>query len=96
MKRSIAAIATLALATGCALAQTNPVIAEQQAAYENIKNNFIKAAEKMPEENDSFKPTPEMQSFGDRIAHIAGQMGNCTGVSSRSASCVTPATAIMR
>jgi hypothetical protein len=80
LKRSIAAIAALALAAGCALAQTNPVIAEQKTAYENNRNNFIKAAEKMPEENYSFKPTPEMQSFGDRIAHIAGQMGNCSSV----------------
>ena len=78
MKPSIAAIATLALAAGCVLAQTNPIIAEQKAAYENNRNNFLKAAEKMPEENYSFKPTPEMQSFGDRIAHIAGQMGNCS------------------
>ena len=80
MNRFTATVAAFALAAGCALAQTNPVIAEQKTAYENNRNNFIKAAEKMPEENYSFKPMPEMQSFGDRVAHIAGQMGNCSSV----------------
>ena len=42
----------------------NPVVAEQKAAYTNNKNNLIKAAEKMPEEAYSFKPTPEMEAFG--------------------------------
>ncbi len=78
MIRSAAAILALSFAAGCALAQTNPVIAEQKMAYESNRNNLIKAAEKMPEADYSFKPTPEMQSFGERIAHIAGQMGTCS------------------
>jgi len=77
--RSQVAVLALALA-GAALAQTNPVIAEQKAAYTANKNNYIKAAEKMPEEFYSFKPTPEMQSFGERIAHIAGQIGTCSAL----------------
>ena len=78
MIRSAAAILAISFAAGCALAQTNPVIAEQKMAYESNRNNLIKAAEKMPEADYSFKPTPEMQSFGERIAHIAGQMGTCS------------------
>ena len=62
------------------MAQTNPVVAEQKAAYTNNKNNLIKAAEKMPEEAYSFKPTPEMQSFGERIGHIANQIGTCSAM----------------
>jgi DinB superfamily len=80
MNRAAAALAALPLTFGCLLAQTNPVIAEQKAAYESNRNNLIKAAEKMPEEAYSFKPTPEMQSFGERIAHIAGQMGTCSAL----------------
>src|SRR5215472_3748986 len=34
----------------------------------------------MPEENYSFKPTPEMQSFGERIAHVANQIGTCSSL----------------
>lgn len=78
MNRFLIATAAFVLGTAAALAQTNPAIAEQKAAYESNRNNLIKAAEKMPEESYSFKPTPEMQSFGDRIAHIAGQMGTCS------------------
>ena len=73
------ALLTLALPL-CAMAQSLPVIAEQKTTYESNRNNLIKAAEKMPEENYSFKPTPEMQSFGERIAHVAGQIGTCSGL----------------
>ena len=62
------------------LAQTNPLVTSQKAAYDRLKTNLVKAAEKMPEEAYSFKPTPEMQSFGERIAHIAGQTGTCSGI----------------
>src|SRR3954453_6310787 len=79
LNRCQLAVLALSLA-GAALAQTNPVIAEQKAAYTANKNNFIKAAEKMPEESYSFKPTPEMQTFGERIAHIAAQMGTCSAI----------------
>ena len=61
-------------------AQTNPVIGEQRKAYDALKQNLIKAAEKMPEADYSFKPTPEMQSFGERIAHIANQIGTCSAM----------------
>ena len=79
MKRSIAVLAFSTFAAGSLLAQ-NPVIAEQKAAYTNNKNNLIKAAEKMPEEAYSFKPTPEMESFGTRMIHIANQIGTCSGL----------------
>ena len=67
------------LAGACVLAaQSNPVIGEQRKAYDALKTNLIKAAEKMPEDAYSFKPTPEMQGFGERIAHIANQIGTCS------------------
>src|SRR5215468_2063755 len=73
--------AMMILAGACVLgAQTNPVIGEQRKAYDALKQNLIKAAEKMPEDAYSFKPTPEMQSFGERIAHIAGQMSTCSAL----------------
>src|SRR4030081_3412154 len=75
MNRSPILMLALSLTGVCAFAQTIPVIAEQKTAYENNRNNLIKAAEKMPEENYSFKPTPELQSYGDRIAPIAGAIG---------------------
>ena len=49
----------------------NPLSAEVKGAYTNIKNNVSKAADKMSEEQYGFKATAEVQTFGERIAHIA-------------------------
>jgi hypothetical protein len=76
-------IAILAVAAAGALnAQTtNPLSTELKTAYTRIKTNFIKAAEKMPEDQYDFKPTPEMQSFKERVAHIAvSSMGPCSSL----------------
>jgi Holliday junction resolvase RusA-like endonuclease len=81
VNRFAAALFALSLAGGCALqAQTNPLIAENKATYNNVKNNLIKAAEKMPEDAYVFKPTPEVQSWMQRIAHIANQIGTCSSL----------------
>jgi len=81
VNRFAATLLALSLAGGCALrAQTNPLIAENKAVYNNVKNNLLKAADKMPEDAYLFKPTPEMQSWAQRIAHIANQIGTCSGM----------------
>ena len=36
-----------------------------------MSNSVVRAAEKMPEENYSFKPTPEVRSFGQLVGHEA-------------------------
>ena len=65
----------LVLLTTCAYAQApqpaDPLSAGLKGGYTTIKNNLIKSAEKMPEEHYSFKPSPEMQSFAERLKHIA-------------------------
>ena len=38
--------------------------------YNNTKQNIIGAAEKMPAENFSFKPTPEVRSYAEIFGHI--------------------------
>jgi hypothetical protein len=82
MNRISTTILALSLA-GALHAQTaNPLSTELKVAYTRVKTNFIKAAEKMPEEQYLFKPTPEMQSFGERVAHIAvSSMGPCSALS---------------
>jgi hypothetical protein len=81
VNRSAVVLLALSLAGSCALqAQTNPLIAESKAAYTSVKTNLLKAAEKMPEDAYSFKPTPEVQSWGQRIAHIANQIGTCSAM----------------
>jgi uncharacterized damage-inducible protein DinB len=83
VNRNLMMIAAGALAMACALqAQTeNPLSTEAKQAYTSVKNNLLKAAEKMPEENYGFKPTPEIRSFGQLIAHIADvQTRGCAAV----------------
>lgn len=47
-----------------------------------IAGAVVSAAEKMPEENYSFKPTPEVRSFGQLIGHVAdAQYGFCSTAS---------------
>lgn len=85
MNRNLMMIAVGAFALACALqAQTeNPLSTEAKQAYTGVKNNLLKAAEKMPEENYGFKPTPEIRSFGQLIGHIAdAQTRTCAAVNS--------------
>jgi uncharacterized damage-inducible protein DinB len=80
---TIKSMTILALAVSATLpAQTaNPLSTELKASYTRIKTNFIKAAEKMPEEDYSFKPTPEVQTFAERVAHIAdSNIGVCASL----------------
>jgi len=77
----IAALTLAASLAGALCAQnTNPVIKEARGAYDSVKNNILRAADKMPEEAYSFKPTPEQQTFAERMAHIAGQIRTCSSV----------------
>jgi hypothetical protein len=81
VNRSFIVQLTMLLAGSCALqAQTNPLITETKTAYTSVKTNLLKAAEKMPEDAYSFKPTPEVQSWGQRIAHVANQIGTCSAM----------------
>ncbi len=68
--------------TGALHAQTaNPLSTELKGSYTRVKTNFIKAAEKMPEDQYDFKPMPDMQSFKERIVHIAtSSMGPCSAL----------------
>ena len=49
----------------------NPMSTELKASYGRVKTNILKAAEKMPEENYRFKPTPDIRTFGALVAHVA-------------------------
>ncbi|MBZ5609561.1 MAG: DinB family protein [Acidobacteriia bacterium] len=65
---SLLAAATMTAQTA---APANPISAGTKAIYNIVKTNVTKAAEKMPEANYSFKPTPEVRSFGQLIGHVA-------------------------
>jgi uncharacterized damage-inducible protein DinB len=51
-------------------------------AWAGVKLNVTEAAQKMPEENYSFKPTPEVRSFGEVIGHVVnGNYNYCSRAS---------------
>ncbi len=52
-------------------APANPITASERGFYSFVSGAVVKAAEKMPEENYSFKPTPEVRSFGQLVGHVA-------------------------
>lgn len=78
MKNTICA-AALALLTGVPLIQAqnlSGVITEVKQSYETVKNNLLKTAEKVPDEDYSFKPTPEVRSFGEVMGHVVAAQGH--------------------
>ncbi|MGA9585650.1 MAG: DinB family protein [Terracidiphilus sp.] len=49
----------------------NPITMSEKGIYSSISGAVVKAAEKMPEENYAFKPTPDVRSFGQLVGHVA-------------------------
>src|ERR1700739_1779277 len=49
----------------------NPITTSEKGLYSFVSNAVIGAAEKMPEANYAFKPTPEVRSFGQLVGHVA-------------------------
>jgi uncharacterized damage-inducible protein DinB len=62
---------------------TSPYISEiKQYYYEAVKRNVSAMVDKMPEEHFTYKPVPEVRSFGESVAHVAdAQARNCNLVS---------------
>jgi uncharacterized damage-inducible protein DinB len=56
--------------SGAALGQSNQFATELQGNYARVKANILKAADKMPPENYSFKPTPDIRTFGRVVNHV--------------------------
>lgn len=55
--------------------------AEAVAAYNRVKPNILKAAEKMPTDAYGYKPTPEVRTFARVVAHVTeAQMHVCTAM----------------
>src|ERR1700691_5364918 len=59
------------LATVSALPAQSPLSDELRESYAEVKNNILRSAEKMPEENYSLRPAPRVRTFGEILGHIA-------------------------
>lgn len=71
----ISLVLTLALATSTVLAEepkapASPGTTALGGLYGFAKGNLVRAAEKMPEESYSFRPTPEVRTFGQIVGHV--------------------------
>ncbi len=77
MHRSLVIVLTMAMAGGGTLrAQSNPLSADVKRDYKSVRDYFIRAAEKMPEADYGFKPSPDVRSFGQQVAHVADDQYN--------------------
>jgi hypothetical protein len=60
---------------------SNALVSEAKFPWTVVRDNLLKMAEKMPAEYYSFKPAPEIETFGQRVAHIAGaNLRICEGI----------------
>lgn len=84
MRRYYSRFAAVIVLAGCLAlrAQTpNALVSEARFQWSVVRDNLLKMAEKMPAENFTFKPAPEIETFGQRVAHIAGaNLFICQGV----------------
>jgi uncharacterized damage-inducible protein DinB len=68
---ALTAVPVAALAQAAAPAPDNPISDSEKRMYAMLASTVIAAAEKMPEESYSFKPTPDVRSFGQLVGHLA-------------------------
>lgn len=75
------AAAIVVFAPGLLAQAPNALVSEAKFQWSVVRDNLIKMAEKMPAENYSFKPAPEIETFAQRVAHIGGaNLYICQGV----------------
>jgi uncharacterized damage-inducible protein DinB len=68
MRKILMLAAALAVIPITASAQS---VAAIKPLYESLRGWLIAAAQQMPEADYSFKPTPEVRSFGEIMGHVA-------------------------
>jgi uncharacterized damage-inducible protein DinB len=76
--RGTAVIVTMACSglarTPCA--QSNPLSDGVKRDYRGVRDYFIRAAEKMPAASYEFKPSPDVRTFAQVVAHVADDQYN--------------------
>jgi hypothetical protein len=59
----------------------NALVSEAKFPWTVVRDNLLKMAEKMPADYYGFKPSPEIETFGQRMAHISGaNLRICRGI----------------
>jgi uncharacterized damage-inducible protein DinB len=78
MKRVLSCTTMMILTATLAAAQTPAApdtgyTATLRSSWNSVKRFVVSSAEKMPDANYAFKPTPEVRSFGELIGHLANE-----------------------
>lgn len=60
------------LLVGVPAAAQNPASDAVRNSWNGVKRNISQSAGLMPDENYDFKPTTDVRSFGEILAHVAG------------------------
>ncbi len=68
---SLASVICLSAVPAFSQSTANPLTAGAKMMYSMTKDNVLKSAEEMPEENYSFRPVSTVRSFGQLIGHVA-------------------------
>ncbi|MCU0241814.1 MAG: DinB family protein [Vicinamibacteria bacterium] len=79
---ALAQAPTTPAAPAAPVADPNPLSSGTKMMFERISMLITKSAEQVAEADYAFKPTPEVRSFGQQIAHIAdSNFSICAAVS---------------
>jgi uncharacterized damage-inducible protein DinB len=68
--------APTAVAAASASASEDALSKDVKSDYQRIRDYFIRAAEKMPDAAYTFKPSPDVRTFAQQIAHVADDQYN--------------------
>jgi uncharacterized damage-inducible protein DinB len=71
MKQILLALTVIAFTATTAAAQ-NPISDSLRSSWNGAKRNLKESAEQMPEADYAFKPSKDVRSFGEILAHVAG------------------------
>lgn len=81
MKVPVLIVAALACACQLFAQNANPLSTELKQNYERQKSALLAEADRMGDADYSFKATPEVGTFGSRVAHVAdAQILICSSV----------------
>ena len=71
MFAALVVIPIAAIAQTPAAPPANPISTSEAHMYTMLSGMLVTAAEKMPEENYVFKPSPDVRTFGQLVGHLS-------------------------
>jgi len=73
---AIGVLLVIGEAGGAQSAPVSPYTLDIRRDYQGVRDYFIRAAEKMPEGKYEFRPSPDVRSFAQQVAHVADDQYN--------------------